>query len=328
MNASYPSLARRSGRYAAIAIAALGLTAMASAQSLLTDTFSVDTPVNQSLNDSNWTFGRTVGQSSAVVSGGQLALTVASTGTSRVGIVTDATTYNPFSTPLQVSLSGISLTGAEAGLKSFYTVVGRLGSDPGGEISATDGGNMYNAGANYSAGASNYGGGGTAFGISLNMASAYDTAATNDSVYRLQILDSGAALGQLQFSLTGMPTDISFVLNGAANSWSISLTGATFSSALVNTMGAAGFNSATFLTGSSTINGSFVNYTDSRMLVGGDYVSRLVIGTNNGGTVTNGAYATLDGIAVSAIPEPSTYAAIFGAVIGAFVIYRRRRHQG
>lgn len=325
MNASHPTPARRLGRYAALGLAALGMTALASAQtSLLSETFSVDTAVNQSLNDSVWTFGRTVGASSATVSGGRLALNVASTTTSRVGIVTDATNYNPFQAPLRVDLQGISLTGAEAGLKSFYAVVGRLGTDLGGAISAVEGGNMYNAGANYTAGAANYGGGGTAFGISLNMATGYDTAATNDSVYRLQVLESGAALGQLQFSLTGMPTDISFTLNGAANSWSISLTGATFSSALVNTMG-AGYNSATFITGASTISGSFVNYTDARMLVGSDYVSRLVIGANNGGTVTTGVYATLDGVTVSAIPEPSTYAAIFGAVIGAFVIYRRRR---
>lgn len=328
MNASNPSLARRFGRSAAIIAAALGLTAMASAQtSLLSETFSVDTAVNQSLNDSNWTFGRTVGTSSATVSSGRLALSIPTTTASRVAIVSDATSYNAFQTPMRVDLNGISLTGAESGLKSFYAVVGRLGTDQGGEISAVDGGNMYNAGANYTAGAANYGGGGTAFGISLNMSSAYDTVATNDSVYRLQILESGAALGQLQFSLTGMPTDISFILNGVSNSWSLSLTGATFSSALVNSMG-AGFNSATFLSGSSTISGSFVNYTDARMLVGGDYVSRLVIGANNGATVTNGVYATLDGVAVSAIPEPSTYAAIFGAVVGAFVIYRRRRQQG
>lgn len=325
MNASHPSRARRLGRFAAFGLAALGLTAIASAQTpLLSETFSVDTAVNQSLNDSTWTFGRTVGTSSATVSNGRLALSIATTGASRVGIVSDATSYNPFTSPMQVSLHGISLTGAEAGLKSFYAVVGRLGTDQGGEISAVDGGNMYNAGANYTAGAANYGSGGTAFGISLNMATGYDTVAAGDSAYRLQVLESGAALGQLQFSLTGMPTDISFTLNGAANSWSISLTGATFTSALVNSMG-AGYNSATFTTGASTISGSFVNYDVARMLVGEDYVSRLVIGANNGGTVTTGVYATLDGVTVSAIPEPSTYAAIFGAVIGAFVIYRRRR---
>lgn len=321
MNASHPSPARQSGRAVGLALALLGFAAITHAQPLLNETFSVNTAAGQSLNDATWTFGRTYSTSSATVSGGALTLNMNNTGAGRIGIVSDASNFNPFATPLSLSLNGISLNSAsaETSAKAIYAVVGRLGTDQGGEVTLAS-----NLGANYSAGASGYGGGGTAFGISLNMASGYDTTATNDSVYRLQVLDSGAALGQLQFSLTGMPTDINFTLNGAANTWSISLTGATFSSVLTNTMG-AGYSSATFSTGAAMISGSFVNFTSSRLLVGDDYVSRFVIGANNLATVTTGVIASLDGATVSAIPEPSTYAAIFGAVIGAFVIYRRRR---
>ncbi len=302
LRSSPRSAARSFARQTALALvttAALGLAATAGAQTLLSDDFTGD-----ALDASVWTLGSNGGLGTAAVSGGSLALDVnQETNSARTAIATDAHAFNPFSSALTVSLNNISLGGDPGtSFNSLYSVIGRLPTDVGGAANA-------GLAASYSAGGA-YGTGG-AFGISLLGFS---------SAYRLQILDSGssATVQQTQVTLSGAPTDIVWTVDGTNSTWSATITGATFTGLLTNQL-------FTTIDNTTTISGSFSNFTEAGITSGEDIVSRLILGANNGTGVTDGAIANFG--SVSVIPEPSAFALLTATFIGGVVATRRRRRN-
>src|SRR5690606_30500206 len=97
------------------------------------------------------------------------------------------------------------------------------------------------------------------------------------------ILDSGssATAQQTQVILSNAPTDIVWTIDGATSSWSVSITGATFTSLSTNQLGTTIDNTTSF-------SGTFTNFTETGLTVGEDIVSRFVIGANNGSSTIDG----------------------------------------
>ncbi len=266
--------------------ATLGLTTASAAQAaLFSDPFE-----SSFLNTAVWTLGSTSSLGTATVGSGNLVLDVNQETTSaRTAVVTDAHNFNPFGSPVTVSLSGLSLGGNPgASFNTLYSAIGRLSTDTGGEATGA-------FAASYSAGGS-YGTGG-AFGVSLLGFS---------SNYRIQVLDSGSdvAVKQVQIALSGAPTGMSYTVDGVNATWTLSVTGATFTGAFITNGLEANLADAT------TINGSLINFTAASLAAGEGVVSRVILGASNGTGVRDGAIATFGGVNVasSAIPEPSSFA--------------------
>jgi hypothetical protein len=139
---------------------------------------------------------------------------------------------------------------------------------------------------------------------------------TNNVAFsQLGFFDRGSAGFSAAANLSGTPTGFSWTIIGTNQQTSITLTDATFISAI------AGF---TLTNGNSTMVGSFSNYNSTSLGANGSY---LAIGSINlTAPVTASTTASLDSILVTAIPEPSTFAllTIAGAVGG--LLLKRRRH--
>lgn len=268
---------------------------------LLEDSFD-----GSSLNTSVWTFGSNGGLGTSTVGSGSLTLDVNQQANSaRAGILTDATNFNPFTSPITVSLGGLALGGSPGtSYNSLYSVIGRLPADAGGEANA-------GLAASYSSGGS-YGTGG-AFGVGVLAFS---------SAYRIQVLDSGSsvAVKQVQWGITGVPTDMTYVVDGANATWTLTLTGATFTGTAIGTNGLSAS-----LTDANTLTGSLFNFTAASLAAGEGSVSRFALGANNGTGVLDGAIATFGDVNVSTIPEPSSFALLASAFVGGLAITRRRR---
>lgn len=290
-------------RRLALAFAASALAASAGAQTvLLSDSFD-----GTALNATNWASGSTGSLGTATVGSGNVVIDVNQEANgARMGLASQATTFNPFASPLTVELSGLALGGNPASsFTALYALVGRLPTDTGGAATGA-------LASTYSAGGA-YGAGG-ALGISLL---GFSTS------FRLQILDSGsnATVQQTQVTLSGAPTGMVWSIDGANSTWSVTLVGATFSSLLTNQLGVT-----LAAPGAATISGTFSNFTETGLTVGEDIISRFVLGANNGTSVTDGAIATFgDVVVTSAIPEPSAFAAIAGlGALGCAALRRRR----
>lgn len=296
-----PRSSSASRRLALVLAASSALTATVGAQTvLLSDDFS-----GAALNTFNWASGSTGGLGTITVGSGNVTLDVNQQANgARVGLASHATNINPFAAPVTVELSGLALGGdPAASFNAIYATVGRLPTDTGGVATGAHA-STYSAGGAY--------GTGGALGISLlGFASSY----------RLQILDSGssAAVQQTQVTLSGAPTGAVWTIDGGNSTWSVSLTGATFSSLLTNQLGVS------IAPGGASISGTFSNFTAAGLTVGEDIVSRFVIGANNGSSVTDGAIGTFgDVLVTTAIPEPSAFAALAGLGALGFAALRRR----
>lgn len=273
----------------------------AHAATLLSDTFD-----GSSLNTSTWAFGSNGGLGTSTLGSGNLTLDVNQQANSaRAAVLTNSTNFNPFAGALTVNLGGLALGGDPGtSFNSLYSVIGRLPTDTGG---------VANAGlaASYSSGGA-YGTGG-AFGVGLLGFS---------SSYRIQVLDSGSevAVKQVQIALSNAPTDMTYTIDGAGATWTLSITGATFTgNFLANGLSATQVNA-------NTITGSLINFTEAGITSGEDIVSRFGLGANNGTGVIDGAIATFGDVSITqaAIPEPSTFALLASALVGGLVVTRRQ----
>ncbi len=251
--------------------------------SLLADTFE-----SGSLDTATWTLGSTGSLGTGQVRSGNLVLDVnQQTHGARTAVVTDAHNFNPFDSPVSVSLSGLSLDGDPGpSFNMLYSAIGRLPTDTGGAATGALAAS-YSAGGLYDIGG--------AFGVALLRFS---------SGNRIQILDSGARLSvkQVQAALNGTPTDMTYRIDGANATWTLSIVGATFSRPfIVNNLKAT-------VVDATTITGTLINFTAAGLTVGEKTVSRFILGANNGNGVLDGAIATFGAVEFvsSEIPEPSS----------------------
>jgi len=270
---------------AAVLFAACGLATAGYSQSTIDDAFD-----GGSLDTSVWRLGR----ASLVGEALHLETPGGTPGVhQRAAIVSHAHEFNPFGRSLIVNLEGISFTAApDAGTNNassaVYAVIGRLPTDLGGE--AAEG-----APYNYSAGSSGYSHAtepdGGAFGINFLV---YPTGAT-----RLQVLDSGSdKFTAAQIGTSGTPTDVTWELDGANATWSVTIEGATFTNILAQAL------DVVISDDNTTVSGTFANFVESGIIVNDATVSRFVTGIYNGPAVTDPSIAEIDAVSVALGPDP------------------------
>lgn len=267
----------------------------------------VDQFTGTSIDTATWYPRATTG--TVTVSDGKLRMTNGSTGSSqRAFVITQSSEMNPFVGALNLTFTGLTLSGtavepggsvtesqAASWGNAFYAAVGRATGDLG-TLDTTISGRYTAMGADY------------VTGLGLNIRQSY-------SAFTLSIVDRGLTNHTTQnFTLSGMPTDVVWNIDGTGTTrtWSVTLTNATFTAS-----------------NSNTVSGTFVRFNQAELdantdpLVN-DYVSRLAFGAINVGNVQTITGVTLDSVALN-IPEPSAYAALAGAFMGAFALARRRR---
>lgn len=266
-----------------IALAFVLLTGGAHAETLLSDDFST-------LNTSTW---NTTSVNAPTVSGGSLVAAVGTTNVlSHSALVTQANTFNPFTQPITMTLSGLTLGGTPgSGRVGFYAMLGNMNtSNPdsfyvNGNPSSN---NPYNSGTGI----------GGYLGIEV-----FKTSSAN----YLKIYDYGHGGNVAAPTLSSIPTSISLTIEGAANLLTVSLTGATFNS----------------MPGSPSTYSYSLQYFNASVLGSS---SSLAIGAINSSLGTNepttGATFGIDSILVTSVPEPRT--ALLLLTIAAPLFYRRR----
>lgn len=265
-----------------LALSMLCLATDLPAATLIDDDFTtIDTA-------STWTITNTAGAFPAASAFPDLLrLYVSSANTSQRSFITSqASNINPFTNALTVSMNGLSSYNnapINSGISMFYAMVGKTNSDTIANYYASPGTtNFTSEGA-----------------LTLTIQRAAGNA------YALQVFDYGAATGTSSlFSLSAMPTDVAWSIDGATQTWSVTLTGATFSDL------------------SSSKSGSFTNYTN-------DAISRLTLGTINYGGANgdySGAGYYLDSLNVTSVPEPSV-AFLIGLGLPALFVLRRWNHR-
>lgn len=277
----------------------------AHAATLLSDTFD-----GTSLNSSLWANGSTGSAGVTTFDSGSITLDTNQETTARNGLLSHNTNINPFAAPLTISLNGLSLTGTPGTNPiSIYALVGHLPTDAGGLATGAQA-------STYSTGGGGYGGVGNtggALGLSILQ---YNSA----NPIQLQILDTGYVDGVGSYAnplggnrvISAIPTDILWTINGVDGTFSVTLTGATF------TTGAEA--------GTSSISGTFTRFTEATL--GDNDVARFALGSfNTGAGIIEGGAATFGDVSITqaAIPEPSTFALLASAFVGGLVITRRQR---
>ena len=296
-------LPRTAASFAALAVC-VGIHAQTA---LITDDFN-GTAVNTSL----WANGSTNSLGLTTFNSGAVTLDTNQETTARNALLSHQTDINPFAGALTITLNGLGLTGTPGTNPiSLYALVGHLPTDTGGAATGA-------LASTYSTGGGGYGGTGRtggALGLSILQ---YNSTAQ----FQLQILDSGYVDGVGGYAnplggnrvITAAPTDIVWTIDGANSTFTVTLTGATF------TTGAEA--------GTNTITGSFTRFTEATL--GDNDVSRFAIGSFNTGTgIVEGGAATFGNVAVmsAAIPEPSSTALLSAAVLGTFALVRRNRRR-
>ncbi len=268
--------------------------------SLLAVTASAQTFVddfNGTSFDTNTWYPR-VTSGSATVSDGLARFATGALTTSQRAFVVSKNFYNPFDGPLTVSFNNLTLSGTPTADSptwgnAFYAAVGRASTDLGAPLDNTVSGRYTAVGADYV----------TALGLNVRR---------SDSNVVLQIVDRGAASHTTTtLTLSAVPTDVIWTIDGSdgTGKWSVSLTGATFTDS-----------------GLGVASGSFIKFNENELTVEGGVVSRLAFGAINVGPVVAVTGVTLDSVGVSAtaVPEPSAYGLLASALIGGFVVSRRR----
>lgn len=266
-----------------IAICFVSMIGWAQAATLISDDFST-------LNTAVW---NTSSVNAPTVSGGSLVAAVGTTNVlSHSALVTQATNFNPFTNPITMTLSGLTLGGTPgSGRVGFYAMLGNMNtSNPdsfyvNGNPSSN---NPYNSGT----------GRGGYLGIEV-----FKTSSTN----YLKIYDYGQNGAVVAPTVSAIPTSIALTIDGVANLLTISLTGATFN-------GMPG-NPSTYSYSLQYFNASVLG-SSSSLAIGAINSS---LGTNE---PTTGATFGIDYILVTSVPEPHTALLVIAAA--APLLYRRR----
>jgi PEP-CTERM putative exosortase interaction domain len=276
-------------RGAVLAAFASGLLASSASAGILFDDFD-----GGAVDGAVWAVRSTSG--SATVGDGAITFALASTSTSqRSLVVSRAMDFNPFAEKLTISFGGLVLGGSSAEDQpnwgnTFYAGVGRASVDTGGELTTTVLNGYSNVGNGYE----------SALGLNVRR---------SDTAVILAIIDRNSENHTTtNLTLSGVPTDVVWEIDGAAKTWSITLTGATFSDS-----------------GDASATGSFYRFNETGLLVSEDIVSRLFFGAINVGNLVDPTTVTLDSVGVGAIPEPAGAALLASGLVGAAVITRRRR---
>lgn len=238
-----------------------------------------------SVDADHWTHGATSTAGTASANGATVTLATNQTVTARSALLAHGPEFDPFAGKLAIQIDGLALGGvAGNNAISLYAVVGRLPADTGGAATAA-------LAATYTTGGGSYytqGGTGGALGLSVLRYS-------NHAVY-LQVLDSGGINGTGSYAnalgsnrlLSGVPSSILWTIDGRASSFTVTLTGATFSA-----------------TGTSTLTASFSRFASAQLVAGRTRIARLALGAfNTGDSIVSGATATFDRVAVSSSALP------------------------
>lgn len=289
--------ARISPRRIVLAVAAtLGFTVAVHAQ--LTPPF--DDFAGTGLDTTTWTSRSTHGSGLVSVNNSIATLDVAAaaiTSGQRTTLISNYSSLNPFAAPLTITFGGLTVSNTPADPtnaawgNSFFAAVGRANADLG-TLDSTITNNYANVGATYV----------TALGLIVRQAS--------DAVH-LQVIDRGTANHTTaSFTITAVPTDLVWVIDGAGTTktWSLQLVGATFTD-----------------TGLADASGTFSRFNEAELDTGESLVSRLAFGAINVGNVGTGTVVTLDSVSTTAIPEPSAFALLASLLIGGAVAGRRTR---
>lgn len=233
-------------------------------EELLYDSFE-----SGSIDDSIWASGSTDSEGSIVQADGTIHFDSGqSIANARAGVVSHQHNLSPFADdPIKVSINGIELNGdPEPGtFAAFYAVIGRINGDTvAGDVTAAE--------------AATYSGGGGGYGGALG----FNILQFENGTWRLQLLDSGrnesgtGIVQQMQFGISGVPTDIHYEIDGHGQTWTIEISGATFLNVIVDQMGAS-------IVDPTTISGPFSYLTEAGLTTDEGVIARFAMGAVNGG---------------------------------------------
>lgn len=259
---------------------ALGVVLAAAPRMVAQTTLLSDDFNGGSVNTTRWSAGSTGSLGVITVSGGQVGLDTNQQTTARAALLSHSTAVNPFAAPVTISLGGLALAGTPSGNPiSLHVVVGHLPADSGGSASSSLAAAYTTGGGGY------YTGGGTGGALGLSILR------YGSGSIQLQVLDSGGVAGTGSYAnalgsnqvISGVPTGLVWTIDGAAGTFSVKLTGATFTA-----------------TGGTTASGSFSRFTEATLASSGGDVARLAIGAfNTGPSIIDGATATIGSVDVA-----------------------------
>jgi hypothetical protein len=255
------------------------------AQPILHDTFDT-------LNTSVWTPYSSKTEGTVEVSGGNLVMQVGTSLSShRNTLLSTATNFNPYGRILSITAGSLTLNAADStsiNFNSFYFLIGNAEVlDPAKEP------------AYYSASRTSYVAG-DGYGAIVVLVS------VNDSGCKITVEDIGSTYKNTDYTISGVPTDISFTLDGTGETmgYTLTLTGATFSD------GAA-----------TTVSGSITHFTQT---IDSADALHFALGDNNSGAVDVITNSTLGQIDVVQVPEPAASGLLLA--LAALFLAVRMRH--
>ena len=255
-----------------------------SAQPILHDTF--DTLNTTTL----WDIGSTSGSGTIEVSGGNLEMQTGTTsGSHRNTLLTQAASYNPYGRVLTMTASTLTVNSADTtstGLNSFYFMIGHADEQLVSYYAPNRA--FFDSGDGYGM-------------ISV-------TVSTSDSGSQVQIGDVGSTYNYDTYAISGIPTDITFTLDGTAETftYTLTLTGATYTD-----------------DGGNSISGTITHFTQTIDATDDIY---FALGDINSGAVDVITNSTLGQIDVVQVPEPAASGLLL-ALAALFLAIRNRRQR-